>query len=215
MDQSMEVDHICTDYQPPSPIAPSGFNLPTPPPARREGFREIQVKIHIRKPEKDTWTYLGRGLVSQEVNGHSSRVVVRTFTSRKEIAVFDEETDLQVEKRGNFVIVGCVQGSHVVSWSFNALNNSETLRLLASIELACYKCQQATSDPRMHVKVRRRIDRVIRDDRRRRHRRRKDHDALIDAFARHDITEPVDLDTPRMLNSKRHTGNGVGPSLFL
>jgi hypothetical protein len=40
----------------------------------REHFREIQVKVHVRRPEKDTWVYLGRGTVSQEVNGHSSRV---------------------------------------------------------------------------------------------------------------------------------------------
>jgi hypothetical protein len=37
-------------------------------------FREIQVKVHIRKPERDTWAYLGRGVVTQEVAGRSSRV---------------------------------------------------------------------------------------------------------------------------------------------
>lgn len=68
-----------------------------------------------------------------------------------------------------------------------ALNNSETLRLLASIELACYKCKQALADPRMHTKGRRRIERVIKDDRRRRHRRRKDQDAMIDAFSKQTI----------------------------
>lgn len=68
-----------------------------------------------------------------------------------------------------------------------ALNNSETLRLLASIELACYKCKQAVADPRLHTKARRRIERVIKDDRRRRHRRRKDQDAMIDAFSKQTI----------------------------
>jgi len=67
------------------------------------------------------------------------------------------------------------------------MNNSETLRLLASIELACYRCKQALVDPRLHTKVRRRIERVIKDDRRRRHRRRKDQEAMVDAFSRHNL----------------------------
>jgi hypothetical protein len=67
--------------------------------------------------------------------------------------------------------------------SDQALNNSETLRLLASIELACYRAKQALVDPRLHTKARRRIERVIKEDRRRRHRRRKDQEAMIDAFA--------------------------------
>jgi len=40
----------------------------------KENFREIQVKVHIRRPEKDSWQYLGRGVVTQEVTGQSSRV---------------------------------------------------------------------------------------------------------------------------------------------
>lgn len=36
--------------------------------------REIQVKVHIRRPERDSWVYMGRGIVSQEVIGQSSRV---------------------------------------------------------------------------------------------------------------------------------------------
>ncbi|GAW06093.1 hypothetical protein LENED_007989 [Lentinula edodes] len=91
---------------------------------------------------------MGRGLVSQEVIGHSSRVVVRAMSTNKLLTQFGEGTDLQAEKRGNFVVVGCVEDSGVVSWSLNALNNSETLRLLASIELACYKCKNALTDPR-------------------------------------------------------------------
>lgn len=68
-----------------------------------------------------------------------------------------------------------------------ALNNTETLRLLASIELACYRCRLAVGDPRTHTKSRRRIERVIKEDRRRRHRRRKDQDAMIDAFQQHHL----------------------------
>jgi len=113
--------------------------------------------------------------------------VVRAVSTGKVMAVFSEGSDLQAEKRGNFVVIGCVEGSRVVSWSLNALNNSETIRLLASIELACYKCKQALADPRLHTKARRRIERVIKDDRRRRHRRRKDQDAMIDAFSKQTI----------------------------
>jgi hypothetical protein len=53
-------------------------HAPTPPVissiSSPRDFRDIQVKIHIRRPEKDSWTYLGRGTVSQEITGHSSRI---------------------------------------------------------------------------------------------------------------------------------------------
>ncbi len=65
-----------------------------------------------------------------------------------------------------------------------ALNNSETVRLLASIELACYASKQAMVDPVMHGAFRRRVARMIKDDRRRRHKRRKDQDSMVSAFAR-------------------------------
>ncbi|KAK2461974.1 hypothetical protein APHAL10511_006437 [Amanita phalloides] len=162
--------------------------LSQPSAPSRDNFREIQVKVHIRKPERDSWAYLGRATVTQEVAGHSSRVVVRATSTGKIMASFGETNDLQAEKRGNFVVIGCVEGSRVVSWSLNALNNSETLRLLASIELACYKCKDPLSDPRLQGKSRRRIERVIKDDRRRRHRRRKDQEAMVDAFARQTLT---------------------------
>ena len=66
---------------------------------------------------------------------------------------------------------------------------------MASIDLACYKCRQAIADPRHHLKTRRRIERVIKDDRRRRHRRRKDQEAMIDAFSRQHLEE-IASDTP-------------------
>ncbi|KDR84912.1 hypothetical protein GALMADRAFT_233377 [Galerina marginata CBS 339.88] len=159
-----------------------------PAPSVRDNFREIQVKVHIRSPGKDTWAYQGRGIVTQEVSGHSSRVVVRNLTNGKTMATFSESSDLQAEKRGNFVVISCVDGNRVVSWSLNALNNSETLRLLASIELACYKCKQAIADPRLHSKSRRKVERLIKEDRRKRHRRRKDQEAMIDAFARQNLS---------------------------
>jgi len=67
--------------------------------------------VHIRRPEKDSWVYLGRALVSQEVVGQSSRVgkrritrqitfdlesyprvVIRSLTSGKVIVAFGEVT---------------------------------------------------------------------------------------------------------------------------
>lgn len=63
-------------------------------------------------------------------------------------------------------------------------NSSETLKLLASIELACYNCRQAMADPKTHTKGRRRIERIIKDDRRRRHRRRREEDSMVEAFGR-------------------------------
>jgi len=189
-DEAMEIDG--------APSAPtSNHNIhhaqpesftPQVNPSPRDNFREIQVKVHIRKPERDSWVYLGRGVVTQEMTGHSSRVVVRNLSNGKIMATFGESSDLQAEKRGNFIVIGCVDGSRVVSWSLNALNNSETLRLLASIELACYRCKQAVADPRLHSKARRKIERLIKDDRRKRHRRRKDQEAMIDAFAKQNLS---------------------------
>lgn len=82
------------------------------PAATPHSFREIQVKVHIRRPDRDSWMYLGRGLVTQEVTGHSSRVgslklfalhirvysrfvsisspVVRTASTGKVMAIFSE-----------------------------------------------------------------------------------------------------------------------------
>ncbi|KAF9535395.1 hypothetical protein CPB83DRAFT_841673 [Crepidotus variabilis] len=175
-----------------------GFAVPSAPTVK-DNFREIQVKVHIRKPEKDAWVYLGRGIVTQEVSGQSSRVVVRQLGSGKPLTSFGEASDVQAEKRGNFVVIGCVDGNKVVSWSLNALNNSETLRLLASIELACYKSKQPVQDPRIHHKARRRIEKLIKDDRRKRHRRRKDQEALIDAFAKQTLTPEASMEASSTL----------------
>ena len=142
----------------------------------RESFREIAVKVHIRRPERDTWVYLGRGMVSQEIVGQSSRVgacpmsyisceklssfppaVVRAVSSQKIIAIFSEVStctlapnaglilrvchkisDLRAEKRGNFVVIGCVEGSRVISWSLNVVSSFDfvicvTYRLLSCL----------------------------------------------------------------------------------
>ncbi len=39
--------------------------------------------------------------------------------SRKFTANILQASDLQAEKRGNFVVIGCVDGTRVVSWSLN------------------------------------------------------------------------------------------------
>ncbi|KAI6129218.1 hypothetical protein EV401DRAFT_778369 [Pisolithus croceorrhizus] len=190
----MDEDAVMTGTTLQVPEAPVmvAYEEPTSsaPPSRE--FKDIQVKVHVRRPERDSWVYLGRALVSQEFMGQSSRVVVRSLSSGKVLVVFGEVSDLQAEKRGNFVVIGCIEGGSVVSWSLNALNNSETLRLLASVELACYRCSLAVIDPRTHSKIRRRIERTIKEDRRRRHKRRKDHDAMIDAFSRQHLDEDVE-----------------------
>lgn len=158
----------------------------------REPFREIPVKVHIRRPERDSWVYVGRAMVSLDTTGHSSQVLVRSTSTDKVLTVFSENSELQAEKRGNFVVVGSIEGSKVVSWSLNALNASETLRLLACIELACYRCKQAVADPRSHHRTRRRIERVIKDDRRKRHRRRQEQETMIDLFSKQDLNAPED-----------------------
>ncbi|KZT30671.1 hypothetical protein NEOLEDRAFT_1153146 [Neolentinus lepideus HHB14362 ss-1] len=152
--------------------------------AQQPSFRDIPVKVHIRRPEKDNWSYLGRGIASHEVSGQTSRVVIRSASTNKVWTTFGEGSDISAEKRGNFVVIGCVDGSRVVSWSLNALNQNDTLRLLAMVELACYRSRTLSTDPRLHSKIRRRIERIIREDRRKRHKRRKDQDAMVEAFAK-------------------------------
>jgi len=171
------------------------FNIPQelasyqPPPQReqRETIRELCVKVHIRRSGKDTWSYLGRAFVSQEVIGHSSRVVVRSAASNKIMVTFSENSDLQAERRGNFVVISCVEGPNVISWSLNTMNNSETIKLLTSIEIACHRCRQTLADPKQHNKIRRRVERIIKEDRKRRHRRRRDEDAMVEAFEKQQI----------------------------
>lgn len=60
---------------------PSSAQVLTPPappqaptPVLRDNFRDIQVKVHLRTPGKDSWSYQGRAVVQQEILGHSSRV---------------------------------------------------------------------------------------------------------------------------------------------
>ena len=70
-----------------------------------------------------------------------------------------------------------------------ALNNSETLRLLTIIELSCYTCKQVVNDPQIQGSYRRRIARAIKDDRRKRHKRRKDADTMFAAFAKTGLSD--------------------------
>jgi hypothetical protein len=47
----------------------------------REPFREIPVKVHIRRPERDSWVYVGRATVSLDTTGRSSQVGEPLLTS--------------------------------------------------------------------------------------------------------------------------------------
>jgi len=108
--------------------------------------------------------------------------VVRTG-AEKVLATFGEHSDLQAERRGNFVVVACVVSDGVLSLSLNTINIADTLRLLASIEIACYRSKQLFADPVRYTSTRRKIERVIRDDRRKRHKRKRDEDTMVSAFA--------------------------------
>lgn len=46
----------------------------------REPFREIPVKVHIRRPDRDSWVYVGRATVSLDTTGHSSQVGESPYT---------------------------------------------------------------------------------------------------------------------------------------
>ena len=77
----------------------------------------------------------------------------------------------------------------LITHAIQALNNSETLRLLAIIELSCYTCKQVVNDPQIQNSYRRRIARAIRDDRRKRHKRRKDAESMVAAFAKAGLSD--------------------------
>ena len=55
---------------------------------------------------------------------------------------------------------------------------------MAIIELSCYSCKHTVANPDLFNSHRKRIARIVKDDRRKRHKRRKDQDAMIDAFAK-------------------------------
>lgn len=43
---------------------------------KKDAFREIPVKVHVRRPDRDAWSYIGRGMVVQEAFGQGSRIGV-------------------------------------------------------------------------------------------------------------------------------------------
>lgn len=119
----------------------------------QEMYCQVPVRVHVRRPGKDTWIYVGRATVSHEVMGHSSRVgsflilnvmlttltVLQWYgqrvTSRslplerldhlsswnslyEYLLLSLQHSELQAERRGNFVIVACVEPTgDVLSWS--------------------------------------------------------------------------------------------------
>ena len=43
-------------------------------PGFQDKFREVAVKVHIRRPDRDTWAYIGRATVTHETFGQGSRI---------------------------------------------------------------------------------------------------------------------------------------------
>lgn len=125
-------------------------------------------------------------------------------------------SEVQADKRGTFIVVASVESTGVTSWSLNvsisavlclvcsnanpgptqAVNNSDALKLLASIELACYRCKQAVLDPGRYTKTRRRIEKVVREDRRKRHNNKREEDELATAFGQQTIAAVPDDPAP-------------------
>lgn len=68
-----------------------------------------------------------------------------------------------------------------------ALNNADTLRLTAIFEVSCVTCGKSNVHDKSNVH-RRRVARLIREDKKRRHKRRRDEDAMIAAFSRTGIS---------------------------
>ncbi|KAF7796406.1 hypothetical protein EIP86_007583 [Pleurotus ostreatoroseus] len=201
----------------PTPQPCSIFATPVPPRRRAAAtstsavfqtpavVKDVPVKVHVRRPDKDNWAYLGRAVVSQEAFGQGTRIVVRALSSRKVVTAFSQGLPIQAEKRGNFVVVSCVDGGRVVAWSLNALNTSDTIRLLAILNLTCLVCgKDSLPDPQQNTN-RRRVARVIREDKKRRHKRRRDQDSMIAAFAKTGLGESSgsDRNTPSDTEQRR------------
>lgn len=86
-----------------------------------------------------------------------------------------------MDKRGNFVVIASVEPMGVVSYSLHAQSSGDALQVLTAIELAAYKLGSLSgTENRAQNKLRRRIEKTIKDDRKRRHRRRKEDDALVE-----------------------------------
>lgn len=169
----------------------SGFGGSIPPSVAasvgmQEEFRtlgtndKLPAKMHIRRPGRDNWSYIGRVNVYQELTHKAPVVVVRLQSNDKIVATFSESSNVSVDKRGNFIVVAAVEPAGVISYSLHAQTNNDALKLLASIELAAYKLGTLTgTENRQQARLRRRIEKTIKDDRRRRHKRKKDDDALV------------------------------------
>ena len=49
-------------------------------PSDEEALQDLSVKIHIRRAGRDSWTYLGRAYVSQDISGQSHRIGAHYFS---------------------------------------------------------------------------------------------------------------------------------------
>ncbi|CAG8754084.1 14181_t:CDS:2, partial [Acaulospora colombiana] len=117
---------------------------------------KIPAKMHVRRPGRDNWSYIGRVGVFQELTHKAPVVVVRLQSTDKVVVAFSEHSNISVDKRGNFVVIASVEPSGVVSYSLHAQTNNDALRLLASIELAAYKLGSITgTENRQQTQLRR------------------------------------------------------------
>jgi hypothetical protein len=45
----------------------------------KDPFRDLQIKVHVRRQGKDMWTYVGRCSATQEILGQSSRIGAQLY----------------------------------------------------------------------------------------------------------------------------------------
>ncbi|KAG8824865.1 hypothetical protein FRB91_010439 [Serendipita sp. 411] len=175
-DQQLPPGEAGSSSIPPSVVA----SIPMYGGTQISGSERIPAKMHIRRPGRDNWSYIGRVGIYQELSHKTPIVVVRLQSNDKTVTTFTEHSNISVDKRGNFIVVASVEPAGVISYSLHAQTNNDALRLLESIELAAYKLGSITgNENRSQVKLRKRIEKTIKDDRRRRHKRRKEDDALV------------------------------------
>lgn len=78
------------------------------------------VIVDISRPLTSIASTVVRAVQSQKIIAIFSEVSHRMFTYIRALSeALHKMSDLQAEKRGNFVVLGCVEGSRVISWSLN------------------------------------------------------------------------------------------------
>ncbi|KIM26000.1 hypothetical protein M408DRAFT_34059, partial [Serendipita vermifera MAFF 305830] len=89
------------------------------------GGDKIPAKMHVRRPGRDNWSYIGRVGIFQELTHKAPIVVVRLQSNDKVVATFSENSNISVDKRGNFIVVASVEPAGVISYSLHAQTNND------------------------------------------------------------------------------------------